>query len=160
MDRVIRKIKWATSRVLLISGGSLVLILLVYQLLFADKRSSLHIEREKVQVATVERGDFLEFIPQTGTVQPKTTFYLDAVEGEGGIISHINLESGSMVEEGEAILSLSNSKLQLDVANREAQLFEQLNNLRTTRLALEQNSLTLRGQLAEIDYNTQRLKPK
>ncbi len=158
MDRIIKKKSWTLQRILLTLAGSLVLILLVYQLLFADKRSSLRIERDKIQIATVERGAFLEFIPQTGTVQPKATFYLDAVEG--GIISKINLESGAMVKQGDIILSLTNSNLQLDVANREAQLFEQLNNLRTTRLALEQNSLTLRGQLAEVDYHIQRLKPK
>lgn len=158
MDRVLKKKSWTFRRILLNGGGSLVLILLVYQLLFADKRSSLRIEREKIQLATIRKGAFLEFIPQTGTVQPKQTLYLDAVEG--GIVSEIKLEPGAMVKEGDVILSLANSKLQLDVANREAQLFEQLNNLRTTRLALEQNSLTVRAQLAEIDYNLQRLKPK
>jgi HlyD family secretion protein len=35
---------------------------------------------------------------------------------------------------------------------REAPLFEQINNLRNTRLAIEQHSLTLRTQLLEIDY--------
>ena len=158
MDRVVKKKNWTKQRLLMVGGGALLIVLAVYQLLFADSRSSLRIDREKVTVAQVSRGEFQEFIPQSGTVQPKVSFFLDAVEG--GIIGEIFRESGSMVQEGDKILSLANSKLQLEVASQETQLFEQLNNLRTTRLALEQNSLTLKAQLAEIDYNLQRLKPK
>lgn len=110
MDRVLKKKSW-TSRHILLTGGSLILMLQVYQLLLADKRASLHIEREKAQLETVEKGSFLEFIPQTGTVQPNRTLYLDAVEG--GIVREIKLESGAMVEDDDGILSLGNSKLQL-----------------------------------------------
>ncbi|WP_017733556.1 efflux RND transporter periplasmic adaptor subunit [Nafulsella turpanensis] len=158
MDRIIRKKTWTPKRLLLTGGAAILLVLAVYQFLFADKRSSLRIEREKVTIASVSKGAFQEFIPQTGTVQPKVSFFLDAVEG--GIIGEIYRESGSMVEKGDKILSMANSNLQLEVASQETQLFEQLNNLRTTRLALEQNSLTLKAQLAEIDYNIQRLQPK
>ena len=37
-------------------------------------------------------------------------------------------------------------------------LFEQINNARNTRLAIEQNSLTLRGQLADFEYQIIRLQ--
>ena len=48
--------------------------------------------------------------------------------------------------------------LQLDVLYREALLFEQINNARNTRLAIEQNTLALRGQLTDVTYQIQRLQ--
>ncbi|MGI9261215.1 MAG: efflux RND transporter periplasmic adaptor subunit, partial [Woeseiaceae bacterium] len=52
---------------------------------------------------------------------------------------------------------LSNTSLQLDVIAREAEVSEQLNNLRNTQLAIEQNRLKLKGDLIEIDYQIARL---
>jgi len=46
-----------------------------------------------------------------------------------------------MVEEGDVILKLSNTNLHLSIMNREASLAEQMNNLRNTRLLMEQNKL-------------------
>jgi HlyD family secretion protein len=58
-----------------------------------------------------------------------------------------------LVNVGDTILKLSNTNLLLDIMYREANLFEQNNNLRNTRLAMEQNSLALRSQLLELEYN-------
>jgi HlyD family secretion protein len=52
---------------------------------------------------------------------------------------------------------LSNTSLQLDVIAREAEVSEQLNNLRNTQLAIEQNRLKLKSDLIEIDYQILRL---
>ncbi|MEL7045464.1 MAG: efflux RND transporter periplasmic adaptor subunit, partial [Pseudomonadota bacterium] len=58
---------------------------------------------------------------------------------------------------GQALVELSNTTLQLDVIAREAEVSEQLNNLRNTELAIEQNRLSLKSDLVEIDYQRQRL---
>ena len=57
----------------------------------------------------------------------------------------------------QPILELSNTSLQLDVIAREAEVSEQLNNLRNTQLAIEQNRLSLKSDLIEIDYQISRL---
>ena len=158
MDRKIEKKTWTGKRIAMLTGGAILLTFIIYNLLFADTRSKLNVDVEKITVSTVKEGDFLEFIPVTGAVQPIETFYLDAIEG--GIIQKVVRETGAMVEEGDTILFLSNSNLQLDVLNREAQLYEQINNLRNTRLLLDQNTMTLKNQLAEINYQLQLLKPR
>jgi HlyD family secretion protein len=56
-----------------------------------------------------------------------------------------------MVKAGDSILRLDNTDLRLDIMYREAQLFEQINNLRNTRLAMEQHSLDLRSELLDVD---------
>tara|TARA_R110002012_G_scaffold252147_1_gene430702 strand:+ start:538359 stop:539564 length:1206 start_codon:yes stop_codon:yes gene_type:complete len=142
----------------MIGGGVLVLSLIVYQLLFADNRSTLNVDKDRLSIATVQMGEFKDFIPVTGNIEPGQTFYLDAIEG--GIIAEITRESGAEVEKGDTILTLTNSNLQLEVMQRETQLYEQINNLRQTRLLLDQNDLSQQAQLAEIDYQLKLLKPQ
>ncbi len=158
MDRKIKKKTWTTGRILAIGGGLAVLSLVLYSFLFADNRSKLNVDAEKITVSEVKRDVFQENIPETGIVMPSQTIYLDAVEG--GVVKDITLESGALVEKGDTIMTLANSNLQLDVLQREAQLYEQLNILRTTRLQLDQNDLNQKAQLAEIDYQIQLLKPQ
>jgi HlyD family secretion protein len=109
-------------------------------------------------IATVQNGEFKDFIPVIGNVEPGETFYLDAIEG--GIIASIMKESGAQVKQGDTILTLTNSNLQLEVMQRETQLYEQINNLRQTRLLLDQNDLSQQAQLAEIDYQLNLLQPQ
>ena len=89
-------------------------------------------------------------------VEPERTVYLDAIEG--GRVEDVLVEEGTMVEVGQALIELSNTQLQLDVIAREAEVSEQLNNLRNTQLAIEQNRLSLKSDLIEIDYQIQRLE--
>ncbi len=158
MDRQIKKKKWTTNKILTWTGGGLLTLFICYTLIFADHRSKLNVEVDKITIMTVEQGDFQEWIPETGIVQPIETYYLDAIEG--GIVQELNTETGTMVNGGDALITLTNSDLQLEVLNREAQLYEQINNLRTSRLLLDQNTQNLEKELAEVDYQLQLAKPE
>ncbi len=158
MDRKLKKKTWTVKRISLILGGLAVVSLILYSFLFADNRSKLNVDREKITISTVQNGTFQDRIPETGIVMPSVTYFMDAVEG--GVIKNIVRESGSLVDKGDTILTLNNSNLQLEVMNREAQLYEQINILRTTRLQLDQNDLRQKEQLAEIAYQLQLLKPQ
>ena len=158
MDRQLKKKKWTTKKILSLGGAGLLVFFILYTLVFADHRSRLNVEVDKITIATVEQGDFQEWIPETGVVQPITTYYLDAIEG--GIVQELNAETGAMVKAGDPLITLSNSNLQLEVLNREAQLYEQINNLRTSRLLLDQNTQNLEKELAEVDYQLQLAKPE
>jgi HlyD family secretion protein len=158
MDRKIAKKKWTTKRILTIAGVAAFLGFVGYLAFFADKRSKLNVETEKLSIAPVKQGVFQEFIVQTGNILPLQTVFIDAIEG--GIIDRIYKESGAMVKKGDSIMRLTNSNLQLNVMTREAALYDQINNLRNTRLNLEQNDITRRQQLVEIDYNIMLFKPQ
>ncbi len=149
MDRKIEKKTFTPKRIGMILGGVALIALFIYSFVFMDVRSTLNVERDKLTISTVQEDSFLEFIQVSGTVQPIQTIYLDAIEG--GVIQEVSLESGTMVEEGDSILTLSNSNLQLNVMNRETQLYDQINNMRNSRLNLEQNTLRLREQLASAE---------
>ena len=150
MDKVLKKKKWPPRKIASIAGFAFIIFLFVYAFFFRDDRSKLNVEREKITVSTVIRGPFKEFVPQTGTVIPIFTFYLDA--DEGGRVEEKYLEEGIVVQKGDKILKLGNTSLLMDIMFREAEVFQQMNNLRTTRLNMERNRLDLQGQLLLLDY--------
>ena len=158
MDKKIKKKKWTLKRIGLIVGGVAFLSFFVYQIGFGDRRSKLNVDPEKMTFATVSRGEFTEFIPQTGTVQPRRTVYLDAVEG--GNIKQIVSESGAMLKKGDVILEMANLNRELSVMGQEASLNESINRVRQTRLQLSQNDLQQQQQLALIDNQINKLKPE
>ena len=158
MDKKIKKKTWTVKRVATYTGIALFIVFVGYQFIFADRRSKLKIDREKITISTVQRGVFQEFIPQTGTVEPSRTVYLDAIEG--GTIKRVVAESGALVKKGDVILELSNLNRELDVLSREASLNESINRVRETRLGITQNDLQQRQELASIDNQLQILGPQ
>lgn len=150
MDRKLEKKKWPPKKIAGIASGTLLGLFIIYQIAFSDSSSRLKVSTERLVVSVVKRGEFQEFIPVIGTVIPIKTIYLDAIEG--GSVEHLFLEAGSYVEQGDPILRLANTNLLLDIMYREAELFQQSNNLRNTRLAMEEKRLDLKAQLIELDY--------
>ena len=158
MDRKIKKKKWTFKRVSLYGVVLLFLSFVLYSFFFADKRSKLNVDLEKITVAEVTYGVFQDFIPVTGTVLPSTTRFLDAKEG--GIIQSIEKETGDLVKTGDVIIRLANSTLELSVLSQQASLYEQINRSTTTRLSLNQNDLSQQQRLAEIEMQLSLLKPQ
>lgn len=154
MDKKIEKKKWPPKKILMVSGGTIFFLLIFYNLIFGDTSTRLNVDTEKLTISTVSKGPFQEFIPVTGTILPIKTIYLDALEG--GRVDRLFLEEGAFVKKGDEILRLVNTNLQSDVMFREAQLFEQVNNLRNTRLAFEQAKLRNKSDLIELENQIRR----
>ncbi len=151
-----RRIEQKSRRPLIIGGatGAAVLLLIMFFATF-DASTSFTLDGQRIRTSQVATGVYEDFIPLRAAVEPERTVYLDAVDG--GRVEDILVEEGSFVEEGQPLIDLSNTSLQLDVIAREAQVSEQLNNLRNTQLAIEQNRLKLKSDLIEIDYEIRRL---
>lgn len=158
MDRKIKKKKWTFKRISIYAVGLLLISFILYSLIFADKRSKLNVDLEKITISEVSYGVFQDFIPVTGSVLPQTTRYLDAKEG--GIIQVIEKETGDIVKKGDVIIRLTNSTLELSVLSQQASLYEQINRSTTTRLSLNQNDLNQQQGLAEIEMQINLLKPQ
>ncbi len=156
MDRTLDRKTWTLKRIAWLAGIVLLVAVPLYVFIASDSASRYNVRAERVTISTVERGPFQVYIAVTGTVLPIRTVYLDAIEG--GRVERVVREAGSLVSEGDTILQLANTNLLLDIMNREAQLFEQRNNLRNTRLAMQQNSLTLEAQLADLDFQVTKAK--
>ena len=156
MDKIIEKKKWPPKKIVLLSVSGVFVIFVLYSLILGDHSSKLNVEKERLTVSTVSKDVFQEFIPVTGTVIPIKTVYLDAIEG--GRVEKRYLEAGTFVEKGDSILTLVNTDLVMNIMYREAELFEQSNNLRNTRLAMEQHRLNLQAQLIELNYEIRQQK--
>lgn len=158
MDKQLKKKKWTVKKVATYGGIGAFVIFVGYQFIFADRRSKLNVEKDKITIAEVKRGQFKEYIPQTGTIEPSHTAYLDAVEA--GTVKRVVAESGAIVKAGDVILELSNLNREIQVLSQEAALSESINRNRDTRLGITQNELTQRSQLAEIDQQLSILGPQ
>ncbi len=154
VDRPIQRKRWTPRRIVYIAGGAIIAALVIYGLLLADRSPRLNVQTDRLRIATVTRGAFQEFIPVTGTVIPISTHYLDAVEG--GRVDTVYLEAGTFVEKGDRIIKLANTNLLMDVMYREAEIFQQSNNLRNTRLEMERHGLEMQRQLLEIEHAIKR----
>ena len=107
-------------------------------------------------ISTIKQAEFAEYLPLRGVVEPEKTIFIDAIDG--GRVEEVFIQEGALVEKGQAILKLSNTSLQLNVLAREAEVSEQINNMRNTRLALEQNQLSLKRDVIELDFEVLRLQ--
>lgn len=125
--------------------------------MFVDQGAGRNIalDQSQLTVSTVSEGNFEDFIPIRGRVTPLNTVFLDAIEG--GRVERVLVEDGAVLKAGDLIVELSNTTLQLDVSRNEALATEQLNNMRTIELQLEQNRLSHIRNLVNIDYQIKRL---
>jgi HlyD family secretion protein len=151
MDRVLEKKPFYLRRRFWFYSGAGVVFFVLILLIMLDAGSKLNVDAEKITISTVAEGDFQEFIPVTGTILPRTTFYLDAILG--GVVATKYVEEGTMLKKGDKILQLSNTNLQLNALQQETFTYQQINDARNTRLQIEQNSNALQNALVAANYN-------
>jgi HlyD family secretion protein len=155
MDRRLERRLITPWRLSLAAGTAALVGLAAYAYVELGGARTLTVGTERVTVARVAHGTFREYIPLTGNVVPRTTVYLDAVEG--GQITAVHVEEGAFVTRGQPLVTFKNTNLELQVIGAEAQLTEQLNLLSTTRQNFEQSRLRNQREAIEIDYQLDRL---
>jgi HlyD family secretion protein len=149
MDRPIEKKNWTPRRTALAVSLAAGAIALVY-LVATSGTTRLNVEAARLTVAQVKQGEFQEYVPINGTVQPLTTVYLDLEEG--GIVEKIYVEGGNPIKKGELILSFSNTTAQKQNIETETRLLENLNQLRNSKISLTQSNLMLKDQLLDLSH--------
>lgn len=157
MDRKIEKRKWTAKKVVPMLA-SIALLGFIAHYLFQEKEYELKVDKSKMSVATVSKGNFQEYIFKNGILEPVNTRYVDALQS--GYVKKIHKESGEMLKAGDVIMELANAEFELQVMERKALLYEQLNLLRNSKLQLNQNTLGLKSDLEEINYKVNLLEPK
>ncbi len=127
----------------LIIGGGVFIIFILY-FLFRDTASSMTVETGSLTIATTLHGEFNDYIRIIGQVMPSRIIYIDAIEG--GRVEERLKEEGAIVKTGEVILRLSNPLLNIGILQSEADLAYQENELRNTRINMEQERLRLKQE--------------
>ena len=156
MDRTKKKKFWNGQKIAIILGSLLLISFLVYQFWFADRRTKLNVEKDKLTVSTVSVGKFDEFIVVTGAVMPLKTIRLDAIVG--GYVKDKLVEGGSMVSQGQVILKLENQNLKLNFLQSETEASRLVNDLQNTRQRLKVERFGLRKTLTTLDFQMDQAK--
>ncbi|WP_114395239.1 efflux RND transporter periplasmic adaptor subunit [Oleisolibacter albus] len=157
MDRRIEKTGWRKHKGRILAAAAVALLVGAGSVAALNHGggATVRIAQERLVISTVNEGAFEDFIPVRGSVEPLTSIFLDSVEG--GRVEKRFVEAGQMVKAGQPLLELSNTDLQLEVISREAQVIEQLNQLRTVELGLETSRLENQRELVEVEYRLTQL---
>ena len=156
MDRAIPKVFWTKNRIIITTLLTLVAGFIIYQIFFADKRSKLSVDEQKLTISAVTEGTFDEFIIVQGAVQPLKTIQLDAVVG--GYVTQKLVEGGSMVKHGEVILKLENQQLKLNFLQSETEASRLVNELQNTRQRLKVERFNIKRTLNNLDFDIAQAK--
>ena len=155
MDRVIEKTK--TQRLMkywpYMAGACLVLIVLG-GLVFAGHESTFRVSKDELTISEVRQAEFKDYVRTNGRVLPIQVVQISPEEG--GIVREKVVEEGTHVKKGDVIVRLSNSNLDLQILNAEAELAEKQNLLRNTQVAMQQDRLNNQTEQAQLDMDTQR----
>ena len=159
MDRIIEKKKGLalvfSKKALPWWLGALLLVFILWAAL-RDTASTLRVNGDTLNIATVEQGEFNDYIRISGQVQPMTTIQLSPLEG--GVVEEIYIEEGSQVRKGDVILSLSNENLDMQILNSEAELAEKENILRNTMISMEQQKLSVQQERLQLEMDVRRYR--
>jgi HlyD family secretion protein len=135
------------------AGGTLLLVILCW-LLFGNHASTLKVNKDELTVSDVSRTEFKDYVRTNGQVMPIQVVQVSPEEG--GIVIEKVVEEGSMVHKGDVIVRLSNSNLDLQILNAEAELAEKQNLLRNTQVAMQQDRLNNQTEQAQLEMDTHR----
>jgi len=149
VDRVIEKKTWNTKRILTIAGIAGVVLLIAGAIYGTSGKSKLDVDTDRLTISEIKKGPFEEFIPVNGVVMPLTTIYLDATDG--GRVEEKYVEDGAHLKAGDAILKLSNTDLELQLANEETAVYAQQIQMQISHTQVQQATISKLNSMADVD---------
>jgi HlyD family secretion protein len=131
-------------------GGIAAIVLLIAGAIYGTSgKSKLDVDTERLTVSTITKGPFQENIPVNGTVMPLTTIFLDA--SDGGRVEEKYVEDGARVKKNDPILRLSNTDLELSLANEETAVYQQQIQMQISHTGAQQATISKLNSMADVD---------
>lgn len=153
MDRQIEKKSFLRRYAWYIAAAAALAALLVW-IVLGTTASTMTVDASDITISDVTRGKFDDYVRLNGQVLPIQVVQISPEEG--GIVREKVVEEGARVRKGDVILRLSNSNLDLQILNAEAELAEKQNLLRNTQVAMQQDRLNNRTEQATLDTDCDR----
>ncbi|MEJ0009019.1 MAG: HlyD family efflux transporter periplasmic adaptor subunit [Steroidobacteraceae bacterium] len=150
MDRTIEKKSWTTTRLIVCGLLGVAVPFVVWQFISRTSTSRLSVDPSRLTTAQVRTGEFREYYPFDGTVQPAVSVYLDVEEG--GRVEQVVDDGGQHVQKGDLILRFSNATLERSTIQTESQLLYNLDIQRGTQHDRAQNVNLLKETLLDMDH--------
>ncbi len=135
-------------------GCGIIGVAFIVWLATSEIASTYKVDRTALNIADVKSQKFDDYVRVDGRIEPISTVQISPEEG--GIVMEKVVEEGSTVHKGEVIIRLSNSTLDLQILNAEAELAEKQNILRNTQISMEQDRLNNRTEQVQLDLDVQR----
>ncbi len=154
MDIKLEKKKGLQKKHIPYALGGAALLLLCGWLIWGNHASTLRVDANQLTLADVKQSEFKDYMRVNGQVQPIQIVQISPEEG--GIVLEKVAEEGATVHKGDVIVRLSNSGLDLQILNAEAELAEKQNLLRNTQVTMQQDKLSNETEEASLDMDTQR----
>lgn len=153
MDRQIEKKSFLRRYAWYIAAAAVLAALLVW-IVLGTSANTTTVDASDITISDVTRGKFDDYVRLNGQVLPIQVVQISPEEG--GIVREKVVEEGTRVRKGDVILRLSNSNLDLQILNAEAELAEKQNLLRNTQVAMQQDRLNNRTEQATLDTDCDR----
>ena len=149
MDRKIEKSAWNSKRIMTIAGIVAIVALVAGSIYFTSGKSKYNAPIDRITISEIKKGPFQEFIPVNGTVLPQITYYLDAVQG--GTVQEKYVEDGAKLKKGDPILRLSNTDVELSLANAENQVYNVQTQMQISKNQADQNTVNRLQTMADAE---------
>lgn len=153
MDRQIEKKSFLRRYAWYIAAAAALVAFLVW-IVLGTSANTTTVDVSDITISDVTRGKFDDYVRLNGQVLPIQVVQISPEEG--GIVREKVVEEGTRVRKGDVILRLSNSNLDLQILNAEAELAEKQNLLRNTQVAMQQDRLNNRTEQATLDTDCDR----
>jgi HlyD family secretion protein len=150
MDEVIRRRPMIPKWLKIAIACAAVIAVVTFAFLGVSQGArNVRVSSRGLEVATVQEGLFLDFVPIRGKTVPRDMVYMDAQEG--GRVERIAVENGDAVTAGDVLVEFGNTALQLEVIDRETLLIQQIDALRSSEYMLEQTRMANERSISELD---------
>jgi len=116
----------------------------------------IRINSDSVQTATVQSGEFSEYVNAEGTLQPIQT--IKVYTREGGFVESVLVQDGALVHKGDTLMILSDPELQRTIETARESWRKQNRTYRTSMIEMDQRRLSLAQSILQTKYELKRLE--
>ena len=138
-----------------IAGGVIFVFFLVYVIVASSGPRRMRYDADKLTIAEVRQGSFLEYLDVEGIVQPILTVKLNALES--GTVLRIVAEDGDMLNVGDTILILQNPDLVRSIEDERDELEKKRITFSENEIQMQRKTSELKRQTIQTAYNLRRL---
>lgn len=156
MDIKLPPKKWYVKYRIHILAGLLGIGLIVMLIRVSTGPKIIRINSDSVQTATVQSGEFSEYVNAEGTLQPIQT--IKVYTREGGFVENVLVQDGALVHKGDTLMILSDPELQRTIETARESWRKQNRSYRTSMIEMDQRRLSLAQSILQTKYELKRLE--
>lgn len=150
MDRPITK-KRRPLRKHLLFGGILLALALGVAFMSGFDWDAKVIDKEKIRIAAVRRGDLVIDVAGSGRIMPLGVEWV--VAKMPGVVTQVHAEAGDVVKTGQLLVELSNTETDVQLAQKEAHLMEARAALSSKKFELLSQEMQFQSMVAQAKSN-------